>query len=325
MMRNNFYPKVTIVIPVYNGSNYLASAIESALNQTYDNVEVIVVNDGSDDFGATEAIALSYGCRIQYVFQKNGGVSSALNSGIRRMKGEYFSWLSHDDIYFPEKIERQINTLAQLPVERREKTIVYTDYLRFEVNTGKSEIVTMPLLGKNDFYFWLLTENKMHGCSLIVPRLAFDSVGLFDVELRTTQDYEMWFRMVKIFDFLLLREVLIKSRTHSEQGSITMRPLAILEQDALLVNGILNLTTSDLKASTKKTAVFAYAALASRMWCNRFDRAAKEAIRLSIMHISKTRPAEMVGLFVIILIYYLKHRVYIRLIEKVKGSLKNFL
>ena len=74
--------KVSIIIPVYNGSNYLKEAIESALAQTYDNVEVLVVNDGSNDGGATEQIALSYGERIRYFKKENGGVASALNVGI---------------------------------------------------------------------------------------------------------------------------------------------------------------------------------------------------------------------------------------------------
>ena len=101
-------PLVSIIIPVYNGGNYLSEAIDSALNQTYENIEIIVVNDGSQDDLKTEQIALSYGERITYVSKENGGSSSALNVGIRTMKGEYFSWLSHDDLYLPEKIEKQV-------------------------------------------------------------------------------------------------------------------------------------------------------------------------------------------------------------------------
>ena len=72
-------PRVSIVIPAYNGSDYMKEAIDSALAQTYPDVEVLVVNDGSDDDGRTEAIALSYGDRIRYFRKGNGGVASALN------------------------------------------------------------------------------------------------------------------------------------------------------------------------------------------------------------------------------------------------------
>ena len=89
-------PKVSIIIPCYNGEKYLKNAIDSALSQSYENIEVIVVNDGSED--DTEKIALEYGKKIRYFKKKNGGVSSALNLGIKEMEGEYFSWLSHDEL-----------------------------------------------------------------------------------------------------------------------------------------------------------------------------------------------------------------------------------
>src|SRR5256885_962105 len=94
-------PLVSIVIPVYNGSNFLRQAIDSALAQTYQNREIIIVNDGSRDDGKTEAAALSYGDKIRYAAKPNGGCGSALNHGIGLMRGDYFSWLSHDDVYYP--------------------------------------------------------------------------------------------------------------------------------------------------------------------------------------------------------------------------------
>src|SRR5262245_18482633 len=89
-------PLVSIVIPVYNGANFVADAIESALQQTYSRTEIIVINDGSTDDGATAQVAQIYGSRIRYYEKANGGCGSALNYGIERMRGEYFSWLSHD-------------------------------------------------------------------------------------------------------------------------------------------------------------------------------------------------------------------------------------
>ena len=114
-MDKAFTPKVSIIIPVYNGSLYMREAINSALSQTYRNIEVIVVNDGSNDEGKTKDIALSYGGQIRYFEKENGGVSTALNLGIQNMSGEYFSWLSHDDKYLPDKVEKQIKTLLKVP------------------------------------------------------------------------------------------------------------------------------------------------------------------------------------------------------------------
>ncbi len=104
-------PMVSIIIPIYNGINYMREAIDSVLAQTYDNIEVIVVNDGSTD--GTEEAALSYGDRIRYFAKENGGIATALNLGIEHMRGEYFSQLAHDDVYYPYKIEAQINAVKK--------------------------------------------------------------------------------------------------------------------------------------------------------------------------------------------------------------------
>src|SRR5262245_28831390 len=133
-------PKVSIVIPVYNGADYLAHAIDSALAQTYPAIEVVVVNDGSSDGGATEAVARVYGDRIRYFAKPNGHVASALNFGIREMRGAFFSWLSHDDLYFPEKVEAQMALLEGAD----ERTIVYSDFEVLEVRSGVRTPVRLP-------------------------------------------------------------------------------------------------------------------------------------------------------------------------------------
>ena len=105
--------KVSIIIPVYNGANYMRDAIDSALAQTYENIEVIVINDGSTDNGKTDKIARSYGDKIRYYNKKNGGVASAINYGLEKMTGDYFSWLSHDDRYLPNKVSDEISFLEE--------------------------------------------------------------------------------------------------------------------------------------------------------------------------------------------------------------------
>ncbi len=124
-MNTEFHPLVSIVIPVYNGSNYLREAIDSALAQTYDNIEILVINDGSNDNGATEAIAKSYGDKIRYFSKENGGVATALNMGIENMRGEYFSWLSHDDVYESDKIKVNIEFLNCI---KNKNTVLFSNY-----------------------------------------------------------------------------------------------------------------------------------------------------------------------------------------------------
>ena len=144
-----YQPKISIVIPAYNASNYLAEAIDSALAQTYPNVEIIVVNDGSKDEGATEQIALSYGDKIRYFSKENGGSSSALNMGIANMTGEWFSWLSHDDLYLPNKLERQIEYIHSLKIDDRS----LSEHIFFA--PSKQPSWQMPLAGSGIPPKWL--------------------------------------------------------------------------------------------------------------------------------------------------------------------------
>lgn len=216
-------PLVSIVIPVYNGSNYLKEAIDSALSQTYSNYEVIVVNDGSSDNGETEKIALSYGNKIRYFKKSNGGVASALNLGIKEMRGEYFSWLSHDDMYYPNKLEVQINALKSC---KGMKKIVYTDYDLLEQENNNlthvylSDIYPVEKLENSVFP---VLQILVHGCAMLIHKSHFERVGTFNEKLITTQDYDLWFRMFRGQRLLYIPKSLTISRLHNEQGTNTIK------------------------------------------------------------------------------------------------------
>lgn len=219
---SNYKPLVSIIIPVYNGANYMQEAIDSALNQTYHNIETIVVNDGSDDQGATDALAKSYGDQIRYFVKENGGVASALNLAIDKMKGKYFSWLSHDDVYNSNKIECQINTLSHLSDKN---TILYSPY---ELINKKSEFITIvdpsTFLSNEQLNTPLLPlfRGVINGCTLLIPRELFYNVGKFDESLKTTQDYRLWFDFLNQAKIHFCDMPLTKTRVHEEQGSKTI-------------------------------------------------------------------------------------------------------
>ncbi len=216
MPSSQFNPLVSIIIPVYNGSNFLREAIFSALAQTYPNIEVIVINDGSNDNNKTDAIARSFGETIRYFYQENKGVASALNLGISQMRGDYFSWLSHDDIYLPEKIATQIKFLTS---QLNKQIILYSNYeLINEKNQHISYVIhDHEMLSQKPLYSIL--RGCIHGCSLLIPKIAFAQIDHFDTSLKTTQDYDLWFKMIKKFDFVHMENILIKSRWHDEQDS----------------------------------------------------------------------------------------------------------
>lgn len=227
-----FNPKVSIVIPVYNGSNYLREAIDSAISQTYKNIEIIVINDGSKDDGKTDKICKSYGNKIIYFVKENGGVATALNMGIEKMKGEYFSWLSHDDVYYPDKIARQVELLAK---NTDNNVVVFSDFCEIDAegNITKKIKLTQKVSEYTRVFLALETNSYMHGCSLLIPRELFKKYGTFDLEKKYTQDYNMWFKLASKVAFIHCRKILVKSRIHQEQDSFKMAEGKKWESDSL--------------------------------------------------------------------------------------------
>jgi glycosyltransferase involved in cell wall biosynthesis len=244
-----FQPNVSIVIPVFNGSDYLRFAIDSALNQTYPNVEVIVVNDGSLDHGKTDAIAKSYGDAIKYYKKKNGGVSSALNLAIFNMTGDYFSWLSHDDLYELNKIEEQVSYLQK---SREENIVIYSDFLVFSENPYRTKEYKITPPNPDYFRYAITIDSFLNGCSLLIPKVAFDEVGLFNNQLKHTQDYDMWFRIAKKFRFVHINKVLVKSRAHENQDSKKYSSDALAEVNFMIQNFIQELAYEDITHASKK-------------------------------------------------------------------------
>lgn len=247
-------PMVSIIIPVYNGANYMKEAIDSALNQTYDNIEVIVINDGSNDQGETEKIALSYGDRIRYFYKENGGVSSALNLGIRMMKGDYFSWLSHDDVYCLNKIEKQIEIANMYD---KENLLIYCRAIQIDKNSEKLARVSKANQFKlnkitqgSDVLLDLLKNGSLNGCALLIHRsVFFDNKLFFNENLRYAQDLLMWYQIfLKNYDLYLVNEELVKSRVHEKQLTQTGR--AVFKKDSKLIGELLSDTF--LEKSTKK-------------------------------------------------------------------------
>lgn len=209
------YPKVSIVIPVYNGSNYMCEAIDSALVQTYKNIEVLVINDGSTDKGASREIALNYGERIRYFEKLNGGIATALNLGIREMRGAYFSWLSHDDVYYPDKIEKQIEYLRQ---QDKKDIILYSDYDL--IDNDSKYIRACKVQHVEPFRICLLSSWPVNGCSTLIKKSILYDIGFFDENAKYSQDYYLWFKLAKKYEFVHLPKCLIKSRIHDDQGTL---------------------------------------------------------------------------------------------------------
>jgi glycosyltransferase involved in cell wall biosynthesis len=217
-LKNLIYkPKVSILIPVYNGADFLEEAINSALNQDYKNIEIIVINDGSTDGGKTKKIIEKYEKSIIAVnLEINGGVGRALNKGIEVARGIYISWLSADDTYERNKIRKQINFIDK-------KTICFTDYKIInylseeigEVNIEKF-LRNVTYINKNPY--GALYSGLVNGISLLIPRKILQQHP-FNEKLKTTQDYDCWFRIFRMAKIKYLNLPLVNYRIHQNQGS----------------------------------------------------------------------------------------------------------
>lgn len=221
-------PLVSIIIPLYNGSNYVEEAIKSALAQTYENVEIVIVNDGSTDDGAGKAICDKYADRIVYFEKENGGCSSALNYGIERAKGKFISWLSHDDLYFAEKIEKQVDIYAKHNLDMNNTIISNPGML---IDSNGDEIfhphrkVTGFFSSEQAFEHFLFKACP-NGCGLLIPKCIFEKYGYFDESLRFVLDWNLWLKFAMSgVNFYYDDEKLVCNRVHSMQVTVKQKEL----------------------------------------------------------------------------------------------------
>lgn len=220
-------PLVSIIIPVYNGADYMREAIDSALAQTYKNVEIIVVNDGSTDGGKTEEIALSYGGKIKYYKKKNGGCASALNYGISKMQGDWFSWLSHDDVYLPTKIEAAVRVVSEKGLGP-DRTVVVARSMVID-SEGKRIVSRKSAISSGMFsglamYRNMMRGNSLNGCALLIPRNIIKHIGCFNTEYVYILDWIYWMDICfSEYCFYVCPDVQVKNRKHKAQVSVTSR------------------------------------------------------------------------------------------------------
>jgi glycosyltransferase involved in cell wall biosynthesis len=222
----------------------MKEAIDSALNQTYPHKEVIVVDDGSTD--DSWQIIQSYGQKIRAFKQKNGGVSTALNLGIKQSQGEYISWLSHDDVYVPSKLSKQVEALNSLPIEERSKTILFSNYKIIDSNSKVIEVPAIEKvhnLSKFSCPLYPVMKGLIFGCTLLIPKICFEESGYFDPNLRTSQDYDLWFKFFRKYPIHFQTYYLLLSRRHPGQGTFSQK--ATDESNTLWIKMIKETPDSD--------------------------------------------------------------------------------
>lgn len=207
-------PLVSVIIPSYNSRQWVGQAIDSILNQTYPNTEIIVIDDGSTDDTAT-FLAQEYKDKIKYVYQPNSEVSAARNHGLRLATGHLISFLDADDWIFPEKIQRQVTYLRDHP----EKDVVYCDFWA-AYDSDPSNLLNSEQCGlvyrKGPILFRLLSLGTTVPHSMLLRKECFEKAGNFSEKLHYYEDWELWVRIAgNGFEFGYLDEKLVVYRLHA--------------------------------------------------------------------------------------------------------------
>ena len=206
-------PQVSVIIPTYNRAYVLGEAIDSVLSQTYDDLELIVVDDGSQD--ETRDIVASYNSRLTYLHQEHRGVSAARNLGIERARGNYLAFLDSDDLWLKEKLYLQMECMMADP----ETLICYTD----EIWIRKG--VRVNQMKKHRKYSGMIFEYCLPLCivspsSVLINRQLIDEVGVFDETLEVCEDYDLWLRISARYPIHFIETPLIVKRGgHADQLS----------------------------------------------------------------------------------------------------------
>lgn len=221
-------PLVSVIIPVHNGAQYVHDAIQSALAQDYSPLEVIAVDDGSTD--ATPQILARFAGRIHCLRQENLGAAAARNAAIRVARGEYLAFLDADDVWFPDKLRRQVAYLQSHPEVR----LLFSRWRLWsgeraheppppgEAQPGGGERVNPEHCGW--IYNELLLDCVVHTTTVVMRRELVEKIGLFDEGLRRGQDYDYWLRASRVTPFHQLDAALSAYRLHATNS--TWRPLA---------------------------------------------------------------------------------------------------
>ena len=214
-MNNN---KVSVIIPVYNSEKFLADSLDSVLNQTYSDYEVICIDDGSTD--KSGKILEQYSDKITIITQKNSGLASALNAGIDKMDGNWFKWFSPDDVMYPETIEILVNV-----AKKYDNAIIYSNWDIIDENGKKLRSFSETNyndLDIFDFNVKLLDGQQINVNTTLVPKSIFANGFRMNNKIDPVLvDYNFFLTegVLHQTKFFLLEKPLIQFRVHKSQLS----------------------------------------------------------------------------------------------------------
>ena len=218
---------VSVIMPAYNAEKFIHMSIASVMQQSYQNVELVIVDDGSVDstWQILERWEKAWPERVKiFKREQNGGTGAALNDAIELAEGEYICWLSADDLYCENMVESEVNFLKQNSqydaVFSRCSYIDENSHFLRELNYDRYAGFFEE--GMAGMIMLLLNSNLWHGCTVLAKAACFKCGEKFNVNYKASQDYDFWVRMAADYDIGYLDQANVLSRSHSGQGSRQM-------------------------------------------------------------------------------------------------------
>lgn len=220
-------PLVSVIMPAYNARPFIAESIQSVLGQNYQNIELIVVDDGSND--GTPELAEQFGSRVNVLRQKNAGPAAARNRGMAAARGKFLAFLDADDVWLPGKVTLQVQYLETHP----DVGVVFGTFVRWYARPDGSFSGPPPPVNMDSLfnlvpeqsgwiYKALLFDNVIHIITAMIRREVIEKVGWLDESLATGEDYDFWLRVSQQFRSDKLARTLAYYRMHA--ASITQVP-----------------------------------------------------------------------------------------------------
>ena len=207
--------KVSVIIPTFNYASFLEECLQSVLNQSYKNLEIIVIDDGSTD--NTKNVINKYSNRINYIYQNNSGLSAARNTGIKNARGDLIQFLDSDDLLHSHSIEERVNFLSESGancVVCKNKTFSNTNPSGIPSINGSWKMFSNNL----DIHLCFFNIAPPH--SFLIKKSVIDEIGLFDINLKACEDYDYWIRLLENKHIPVYCDAgLVYYRKHSESMS----------------------------------------------------------------------------------------------------------
>lgn len=231
--RKKNIPIVSVIVPTYNRTDMLAETLKSILNQTYQDFEIIVVNDAGVDVSHVIENYNQSGKIVYIQHEKNKGLAAARNSGIKAARGKYIAYLDDDDIFYPDHLETLINFF-----ETNDYKVAYTDAYRAyqDMRDGRYVTIKREIANTSDFdYNRILFENFIPVLCFSHEKSCIDHVGLFDETLGAHEDWDLWMRMSRKFKFAHIKKITCEFSWRPDNSTMTLRNKEIMDNTRRIV------------------------------------------------------------------------------------------